>query len=363
MVSTQYDFLPSIIDAPDDDAPRLVFADWLEENGDTERAEFIRIQCELARLGEDDPRFRRLTARGKELEDEHRVEWQSDLPQFEEIFWGGFHRGFVAAVRVESVETFAEHADAIFAAAPIRELRFHRVFANEAKRIAMTRQLARVQVLDLEDGNMIGNQGAQALANSPYISGLTVLKLRGNAIGPSGASALARAAHLGPLTDLNLDRNAIYDEGVQAIVESPRMRHLQRLSLGWTQCGEPAARILARSSYLANLNLLYLSGNQIGDEGVEALAASRHLRGLRELFLEGNQFGDRGAAALAQSPMLAGIQWLYLKGNRIADDGARRLAESPHLEHVRELVLMENRIGEEGTQVLRGRFGRRVWLS
>src|SRR5262245_38423147 len=31
------------------DAPRLVYADWLDENGRPELAEFIRVQCELAR--------------------------------------------------------------------------------------------------------------------------------------------------------------------------------------------------------------------------------------------------------------------------------------------------------------------------
>jgi uncharacterized protein (TIGR02996 family) len=40
----------SILAATGDDAPRLVYADWLEEHGQPERAEFIRVQCELARL-------------------------------------------------------------------------------------------------------------------------------------------------------------------------------------------------------------------------------------------------------------------------------------------------------------------------
>ena len=42
-------FLQAIRDSPDDDTPRLVFADWLTENGDADRGEFIRVQCELAR--------------------------------------------------------------------------------------------------------------------------------------------------------------------------------------------------------------------------------------------------------------------------------------------------------------------------
>ena len=33
---------------PDDDAPRLVYADWLLERGDP-RGEFIQIQCKLGR--------------------------------------------------------------------------------------------------------------------------------------------------------------------------------------------------------------------------------------------------------------------------------------------------------------------------
>jgi uncharacterized protein (TIGR02996 family) len=34
----------------DDNNPRLVYADWLEENGEPERAEFIRVQCELSTI-------------------------------------------------------------------------------------------------------------------------------------------------------------------------------------------------------------------------------------------------------------------------------------------------------------------------
>jgi uncharacterized protein (TIGR02996 family) len=52
--------LAAIRAAPDDDAPRLVYADWLDEHGQLERADFIRVQCELARR--DDPALRRREA-------------------------------------------------------------------------------------------------------------------------------------------------------------------------------------------------------------------------------------------------------------------------------------------------------------
>ena len=56
-------FLAAIVADPDDDTARLVAADFLEENGDADRAAFIRIQVELARL--------EATGQGKSLEADH----------------------------------------------------------------------------------------------------------------------------------------------------------------------------------------------------------------------------------------------------------------------------------------------------
>jgi uncharacterized protein (TIGR02996 family) len=43
-------YLRAIVALPDDDGPRLCAADWWDEQGAAERAEFIRVQCRLARL-------------------------------------------------------------------------------------------------------------------------------------------------------------------------------------------------------------------------------------------------------------------------------------------------------------------------
>ena len=45
-------FRQTIIDHPEDDGPRLVFADYLEDRGECARAELIRVECELARIQE-----------------------------------------------------------------------------------------------------------------------------------------------------------------------------------------------------------------------------------------------------------------------------------------------------------------------
>ena len=46
-MTTREGLMAAILAAPDDDLPRLVFADWLEENGEADHAEFIRVQCEI----------------------------------------------------------------------------------------------------------------------------------------------------------------------------------------------------------------------------------------------------------------------------------------------------------------------------
>lgn len=48
--SERQNFLLSIRDKPDEDTPRLVYADWLEEHGEPERAELVRLGVELRGL-------------------------------------------------------------------------------------------------------------------------------------------------------------------------------------------------------------------------------------------------------------------------------------------------------------------------
>jgi uncharacterized protein (TIGR02996 family) len=59
-------FLQAMIAAPEDDALRLVYADWLEERGDP-RGEYLRCQCARAGLQPADPKHTGLLQREAEL--------------------------------------------------------------------------------------------------------------------------------------------------------------------------------------------------------------------------------------------------------------------------------------------------------
>src|SRR4051812_45143988 len=90
-------FLRAIRDNPDD-AHRLVYADWLDEQGDADRAEFIRLQCRLARLGPDDPARDALEARERALLTAHEAKWLGPLPP--EVRDWSFRGGLVDALLV-----------------------------------------------------------------------------------------------------------------------------------------------------------------------------------------------------------------------------------------------------------------------
>jgi uncharacterized protein (TIGR02996 family) len=63
-------FLRAIFKDPDDDGLRLIYADWLEEQGDP-RGELVRLQCLLLNLGLTDPRRPELEERARLLAAEH----------------------------------------------------------------------------------------------------------------------------------------------------------------------------------------------------------------------------------------------------------------------------------------------------
>ncbi|MCC6418429.1 MAG: TIGR02996 domain-containing protein [Gemmataceae bacterium] len=91
--------LQGIFAAPDDDGPRLIYADWLEENGWPGWACLIRVQCELARLPGRDPRRPALEAREAELLRDHGEAWCAQLPAPPGFAWEPLHRGFPHLLR------------------------------------------------------------------------------------------------------------------------------------------------------------------------------------------------------------------------------------------------------------------------
>ena len=108
-------FLRAICENPADDAPRLVYADWLDEHGDPDRAEFIRVQIAHARQPDEATGLRAFA-----LLDQFRRDWLADMRWFRDVTWDDeFHRGFVRHATFERPRPFFRSVARVVQAAPV----------------------------------------------------------------------------------------------------------------------------------------------------------------------------------------------------------------------------------------------------
>lgn len=122
-------FLQAILENPDDDPLRLIYADWLEERGDP-RGEFIRVQCALARLPEEDPTYPDLQEREAELLAAHGAAWSAAVNKIATD--SAFHRGFIERVSL-GARKFLTHGAKLFALAPLRHVKLTRLGSSDVK--------------------------------------------------------------------------------------------------------------------------------------------------------------------------------------------------------------------------------------
>jgi uncharacterized protein (TIGR02996 family) len=320
--------LAAVCEAPGDDTPRLIYADWLEDNGDPHRAELIRVQCARAALAPDDARAADLEQRERALLRKHRQRWLAGVPGAPARV--EFHRGFPVPRLQADCLGFLARRPADLDPYPLWHFRITGA-EHRAEELAAALLLARAGGLNLAC----------------------------NAIGASGALALAQHARLGEVVDLGLRRNWIGTAGLPALLrlDLPRLRSLD---LGGNRIDNEGCAVLARAPFLVNVTVLKVEFNSLRDAGAQALADSPLLGRLRELDLSANYVGDAGARAIARSPHLARLEVLRL-ANQLRSGGARALAESASLQRLQALHLSGNPwLTEADKEILKERFGRHV---
>ena len=380
-------FLQRIRAYPDDDAQRLIFADWLDEEGDP-RGRFIRVQLALAELPPDDPARKDLLRQERELLAAHRDEWQAP---FRGLATGcEFHRGFVDELKI-GAKQFLRHAPEIFAAAPVRHVHLFDV-SDGLPAVMQNPYMSRLAALTVH-AQHTGEPLARAVAHSEHLAGLKRLALTKNRLADDAAEQLARSPHLANLEELDLSENEIGETGARALAASPHLRKLHRLELHFNRLGPVGAEALGGSDRLAALRRLGLSKNDVGlprllslgrvcvllcvpvlDLAANGLTAAG-LRAiltrpqgvdtgpvrLTELDVSHNEeLGDNGARVLAACPHLTGLSVLRLSSCGLGDEGGRALANAQHMNRVEVLDLENNPISDAG---LRPFLDTRFWRA
>jgi uncharacterized protein (TIGR02996 family) len=348
-------FLHAILTHPDDDAPRLIYADWLDERNDP-RGEFIRVQCALARLDDEDPRRWPLEQREQELLREHQPKW---LPKGIEIVPCVFRRGFVEEISLFTQE-FLSVAERLFKQTPLQHLclrgPIHAAEIGRAREgmgwqgVTQSPYLTRLRGLSL--AFPLGVEDWQDFSESPYLANLTDLKLIPSSWLEGFSIDWARVIHRPTLRSLALSHNALTLDALRVLVESSSLTGLRELNLSGNRLTHEAMTVLGGSRLLPQLETLHLDSNLLGDAGALAVRDWPALPRLKRLFLRHNQIFVAGVQALAAAPALAHLLSLDLFGNLSVDKGTVALAGSAHLARLRALNLRFNGVGDTGARAL-----------
>jgi uncharacterized protein (TIGR02996 family) len=140
----------AICEHPAEDTPRLVYADWLDENGRPERAEFIRLQCEAWAPGAAYPTVAAARTRASALQRAFGDRWYNELPELPGVEWGDlFVRGFIDTVRTYRLHDVTVTLVQVFAAAPVRHFIVTEMHPGQFRELLEFPLLARLKTLSL----------------------------------------------------------------------------------------------------------------------------------------------------------------------------------------------------------------------
>jgi uncharacterized protein (TIGR02996 family) len=366
-VSERAALLAAIAANPDDDTPRLVFADWLDEHepapgagrkksaAPSPWAALIRAECEFERLRADGSAAAAVFAHFVEYDERTLagVRWERAFPEVgrraelrrlipglrrasagaraagRARLRGGnlsadTHRGFCARVTVRNGFTAAQDLPAVMRGCPRVRFDFNDAQAADELAAALPRW-CRSLAVRTDHADLLA-----ALGRSPDAAGVREIRCRGTFGGdvPAVFRALAGAPHLSGLREFEFDSCYDYDlpESIKRLLRAPHLRGLTRLAIDSVG---GAAEVVAALDALPHLRALELVRADVDDDAAVRLARAPGLANLRALHLMFNRITGRGASALLASPHLKNLAVLDLEGNPIRGLDRAALAGAP----------------------------------
>lgn len=377
----------AILANPGDDTPRLVYADWLEENGSPEEAEFIRADCRLEAITPDDAEYTDLLDRREELRlwlIAHAPGPQLTLPHllsFEggSSWWVRTYRGFprfleYSGYQRTGLKPMRELAAALqqaFQILPTRWLVVRFLTPKQLAELLKQPEVAGLERLGVQmytsnqqlDGvaQVIANcphlrnlrglylwfeideAGAQALARSEHLGQLRTLAVQADYLTPAAISALVGANWFGGLRELRFEDN-LSTEAFEELCRSQPLPALHTLSLTNTQFPVSAWHTFAASKAFPALSNLDLSRTDMSGGRFAAFAEARWLR-LAEINLSACAIGNDGVEALVTAPWIATLSRLELHHSRLTPVGAARITSCRQFGQLQHLDLGYNQLG------------------
>ena len=367
MHATQRALLKAIAASPHDDAPRLVYADWLDEyaaelskkerESTAARAEIIRVQCELARLADEDcdsrwvyeylnshsdeanacvdwsvvdtgiARRMELQVRANQLSASYSDTWRTaETPEIEGVSFY-LHRGFWTDVSLyqrgpkvgDILKIIRQQPNLI----PLRLLYCERqLTAQDAGQLARSAWFSHLSFfsggLERPFFSTLGKSPIAAGVRGVFLqpdgdrvtlpfsqkswSGLRELQvmMHGEQGHLTSIEQLARAKHLAEIHTISIDLDGWSWLDTAHALAGGVWKNLRRLHYEAFLVGDSHANAIAKGTAMSELRYLHL-GREVGSYGATAVLKSATLKKLVVLVLRGNEPGTLDAAALGKA--------------------------------------------------------------
>jgi uncharacterized protein (TIGR02996 family) len=275
--------IQTFIDNPEDDLPRLVFADWQEEHGQIAHAELIRVQCALAvPPTRKDYNRTRLMDREKKLlrSPELRVPLRKAVTyqrgfiphlflSWRESEWL-LEQGNIDGLPLDRVLTFGY---------TIQHSQLNLPPDNWVKQFLESSWLGRIDCLSFEYDYLQASD-FQSLSTSPYFHRVQNIRLRTTEIPIESFTDFLLSPHLRSLKVIDLyiyvpfeeEENLFYEmeprllqEMIHRVFDSPQIRNWKYFAIHAPGIGEEAMSAVLESPYLENMKELWFPSASISE--------------------------------------------------------------------------------------------------
>jgi uncharacterized protein (TIGR02996 family) len=267
--------LAAIRAAPDDDAPRLVFADWLDENNEPHQALFIRTHVLIRR---DRHNSAYISPKVYEV-------LQDTVDLFADVWTNTFvppptnyptcgHP--LGSVQMSADRWLRDMQHLFLWLGPHSDLSLHRVGGRlgelgQSPSFACMSRLTIRSAFRGERGLM--EEDLREFFRSPYLFGLHSLSLSRQGLTGTEVLAMTCAQALVNIRQLNLSNNFIRSGGAQHIARNPRFVRMLDLDLRNNQISDHGILSILRS--FPHLTRSSVEGNPVSIENLDALFPDR----------------------------------------------------------------------------------------
>jgi uncharacterized protein (TIGR02996 family) len=372
MPETQKALLAGICASPDELTPRLVYADWLEEHDQRERAEFIRLGCEAHQLDQEDTESqavaeffidcgtraaekvdwsgvdsevgRRLAihARLETLKTAHGKKWQRDeVPKQWPLRWTHFKRGFLDGAHETNLRKFLIDLPRILETIPVSHLSFGGGGATDdaaAKLVAAWAGRLRC----LEPGDLNVNIVA-AFGADPASESITRITTDFGCYPDGIAGAIANGPHFRGVRVLHFETGPMAEDTARGLFRAPHLRRLEKIHLVPGDWSPSVTRLLTGDRFPALRKLALTVQGSLWTAETEcrvssAWAATRNLTGERSLLT------NDAVLALTRTGGIPSLRALHLGNNQIGSSAANSLLGTKNFPRLACLSLINNSI-------------------